>query len=138
GLTYGGTESAPARGSRRFACRAGLGSGHIQELTRQGRDQNAGGFGSAEGMPFTEQQAAAALQVSSRRAVELQGLAPGGKRSHRSQARRYGKRVRQLHAQEIRRSLPRVDQRRQTLGDSSLRVPARFAVNPQRRARARR
>src|SRR5882762_3027962 len=84
---------------------------------------------------LTQQQAAAALQVSRRWTVELQSFAPGRKRDHRLQARRYGKRVRQLHAQEIRRLLPRVDQRRQTLGDSSLRISARFAVNPQRRAR---
>src|SRR5437879_7331673 len=135
GRTLGEADSAHGDGRRRFACRAGLGAGHIQELTRQGRDQNAGGFGSAEGMPFPQQQAAAPLHVSRRRAAELQGLAPGGKGNHRLQARRDRERVGQFRPAQGGRSLPGLVQHRQTLGDSSLRVPARFAVNPQRRAR---
>src|SRR5258708_13462170 len=89
-------------------------------------------------MPLPHQQAASAVQVSRRRAVELQALAPGGKRSHRSQARRHRQRVRQLHPPTIRRSLPCLDQRRQTFGDSSLRVSARFAVIPRTRGPRRR
>src|SRR5258706_13830084 len=81
---YGGRphgEAYPADGdsSRGFACRAGVVPGHGQERAREGGDQDAGGFGSAEGMPFPKQQPRPALELSRRRAVEVQPLASRGK-----------------------------------------------------------